>query len=559
MRAPLSAVATPRRLQAHRRRLHCARRGRGATSTALVSAVVKAILACLLAVPVVSMCGCKSLPQQPERQESHAILDTAHTRLGNSVEPYLAQHPGMSGFHPLDQGADAFVARVALVRAAERTLDVQYYAFHADGIGAALMNELLMAADRGVRVRLLLDDLHTSGQDDILAALDSHANVEVRLFNPFVHRGARWLDFLGDFSRVNRRMHNKSITADSLVSVVGGRNIGDEYFAAPTELEFSDFDVIAFGPVAADVSAEFDEYWNSDVVYPLASLHVGSDAAKASLPEVRLRLEKHLATLRNTPYARGLQATDLARALEQKDLAVFWGQARLIADQPGKVTLPADDASTHAMPKLRAVLEQSQRELILVSPYFVPGKAGMAWLQAMAGRGVHIIILTNSFAATDVSTVHSAYSPYRKNLLHLGIELYELKPSNVKKLDPASKEHSGKKSKSSLHAKTYMSDSRMLYVGSMNLDPRSASLNTEMGFVIDSETLSSRVRTQFLARLPENAYQVELDTSVDKGGRLVWVTQADGREVRTEAEPDMGSFDKFMMSLQRMLPIENQL
>jgi cardiolipin synthase C len=532
---------------------------RSATSAVRSSALVKVVFAYLLAVPLGSMSGCGSLPKQPERRESHAILDTAQTRLGISVAPYIAQHPGMSGFHPLDRGTDAFVARVALVRAAERTLDVQYYAFHADSIGAALMNELLIAADRGVRVRLLLDDLHTSGSDDVLAAINSHPNVEVRLFNPFVHRGARWLDFLGDFSRVNRRMHNKSITADSLVSVVGGRNIGNEYFAAPTEVEFSDFDVIAFGPVAADVSVEFDEYWNSDVVYPLASLHVGSDAAKPSLPEVRRKLENHLEKLRDTPYARGLQANDLARSLEQKDLSVFWGQARLISDRPDKVTLPRDDPSTHAMPKLRAVLEQSQRELILVSPYFVPGKAGMDWLQAMSARGIHIIILTNSFAATDVSSVHSAYGPYRKHLLHLGIDLYELKPSNVHKLDPKSEEHSSKKAKSSLHAKTYMADSRILFVGSMNLDPRSASLNTEMGFVIDSESLSSEVRAKFMERLPENAFRVELDTSVDKNGRLVWVTQQDGREVRTEAEPGMGSFDNFMMSLQRLLPIEDQL
>jgi cardiolipin synthase C len=392
----------------------------------------------------------------------------------------------------------------------------------------------------------------------VLAAVNSHPNVEVRLFNPFVHRGARWMDFIGDFSRVNRRMHNKSITADSQVTVVGGRNIGDEYFAAPTELEFSDFDVIAFGPVAAEVSAEFDEYWNSDVVYPLASLKVGGDAAKTSLPEIRARLEKRLEALRTTPYGRGLQATDLARSLQQKDVSVYWGNVTLIADEPSKVTLPAEDKSTHAMPKLGAALEQSQKELILVSPYFVPGKAGMGWLKAMAARGVHIIILTNSYAATDVKSVHSAYSGYRKDLLRLGVDLYELKPSNVQRLDDG-KEQSGKKAKSSLHAKTYMADSLILFVGSMNLDPRSASLNTEMGFVIHSESLSSQVRTQFLARLPEHAFHVLLDTSKDEKGTLLWVTQQDGREVRTDAEPDMGFFDKFMNSLQRMLPIEDQL
>ncbi len=532
---------------------------RSAPFTIRIRALANVVPASLLAVSLVSMSGCGSLPKQPERPQSHAILDTAHTKLGTSIAPYLQTHPGMSGFHPLGQGTDAFVARVALVRAAERTLDVQYYTFHADNIGAALMNELLVAADRGVRVRLLLDDLHTSGSDDVLAAVNSHPNVEVRLFNPFVHRGAKWMDFLGDFSRVNRRMHNKSITADSQVSVVGGRNIGDEYFAAPTETEFSDFDVVAFGPVAAEVSAEFDEYWNSDVVYPLASLNVGNGAAKAALPEVRAKLEKKLETLRPTPYARGLLATDLARSLEQKNLSIFWGEASLIVDDPDKVKLPPEDKSTHAMPKLGVALEESQKELILISPYFVPGKAGMAWLKTIAGRGVHIIILTNSYAATDVKSVHSAYMAYRKDLLRLGVELYELKPSNVHKVDPESGKNESKKAKSSLHAKTYMSDSTTLFVGSMNLDPRSASLNTEMGFVINSADLTGDVRAQFLARLPDHAYRVELDTSADKDGKLVWITQDAGREVRTDSEPDMGFFGKFSMSLQRLLPIEDQL
>jgi cardiolipin synthase C len=504
------------------------------------------------------MGGCSSLPKQVERPESHAILDTAQTRLGRALGPELAAHPDLSGYHPLAGGVDALVARIALARAAERTLDVQYYTFHADDIGAALLNELLAAADRGVRVRLLLDDIHTAGLDDVIAQVNSHPNVEVRLFNPFAHRGARWMDFLTDFSRVNRRMHNKSMTADSQATVVGGRNIGEQYFNASPDLEFSDFDVLAIGPVVARVSAEFDNYWNSDVVYPFASLHPGSATAAAGEPQVLLKLEERIEALRTTPYASALRAADLAQSIERRDVSLYWGGGTVISDQPDKVRLPTEESSTHAMPKLGAVLGQSKRELILISPYFVPGKEGMRWLEEIAGRGVHIIILTNSFAATDVKTVHSGYSSYRKAVLRAGIDLYELKPSMAGKPEHEHKAHSSKSSRASLHAKTYMSDAATLFVGSMNLDPRSARLNTEMGIVIDSESLSSHVRDEFLARLPDRAYHVEFDTGA-REGKLVWITRENGRELRLDAEPDLGFFDKFMQGLQRLLPIEDQL
>jgi cardiolipin synthase C len=516
---------------------------------------------CIAGLLLCALCGCGTLPKQVERHPSQAILDTAETRLGVAVAPELATHQGLSAFHPMGSGPDALVARVALVRAAERTLDVQYYDFHLDKIGDLMLKELLAAADRGVRVRMLLDDLNNSGRDETLAAVNSHPNVEIRLFNPFVHRQARWLDYLGDFSRLNRRMHNKSITADSQISVVGGRNIGDEYFAASTELTFSDFDVIAIGPVVAEVSAEFDEYWNSAVVYPLSALKVGGPSAAAELPEVRLKLSERVQSLSTTPYAAALQETDLTRSLEQHNLSIYWGTATLIADQPSKVNLPPEDTSTHAVPKLRKVLDQSTEELILISPYFVPGKSGVRWLEDQVHRGVKVKILTNSFAATDVRTVHSGYSRYRKDLLRAGIELYELKPSLNKGTLPKSEEHpkSDKPAKSSLHAKVYESDAHRLFVGSMNLDPRSASLNTEMGVVIDSEALGSVLHDRLLSQLPDDAYRVELDTSVEPKGRLVWVTQENGQEVRHTSEPGMGTWDKFLQTIQRALPIEKQL
>ena len=467
-------------------------------------------------------------------------------------------HPGLSGFHPLGEGADALVARVAMARAAQRTLDVQYYNFQADDIGAALLEELLNAADRGVRVRLLLDDLHT-GRDDLLAAVGSHPNLEVRLFNPFVHRGARWIDFISDFSRVNRRMHNKSMTADSQVSVVGGRNIGNEYFGAGSEMEFNDFDVIAIGPVVPAISAEFDKYWNSEVVYQLAPLKIGNPKSAAELPEIRRKLEAQLEALRNTPYSAVLKETDLARSIERGDVALYWGAGELIADEPNKVMLSPTDASTHAMPKVRAILDQTQQELILISPYFVPGKAGMSWLQGLTQRGVHVIVLTNSYAATDVTMVHSAYATYRVALLRAGIELHELKPSIGVAGARLHERQSKESPRSSLHAKTYLADVHTIFVGSMNLDPRSARLNTEMGVMIDSATFATDLRSRLMARLPQIAYRVVLDTTADSKGNLVWISQEHGAEVRLEAEPGLGFSATMGQMLQRLLPIEDQL
>jgi putative cardiolipin synthase len=242
-------------------------------------------------------------------------------------------------------------------------------------------------------------------------------------------------------------------------------------------------------------------------------------------------------------------------------VSIYWGGSTLIADQPSKVTLPPEDSSTHAIPKLRKVLDQSTQELILVSPYFVPGKSGERWLQDQVHRGVAVTILTNSFAATDVRIVSSAYSSYRKGLLRAGIELYELKPSLNKQSEPKNENHhkSGKAARSSLHAKVYESDGHRVFVGSMNLDPRSAALNTEMGLVIDSESLGALMHDRFLTQLPDVAYHVELETSGDAKGRLVWITNEGGQEVRYDSEPEMGSWDKFLRVMQRALPIEKQL
>jgi putative cardiolipin synthase len=375
----------------------------------------------------------------------------------------------------------------------------------------------------------------------------------VRLFNPFANRAVRWLEMIGDFARINRRMHNKSITADSQASIVGGRNIGDEYFAATAAVEFGDFDVIAIGPVVREVSAEFDRYWNSASAWPIAALATGPSADLAAL---RAQVAASIQALIGTPYAKALQSADLARRFAEKHLPLYWGTASVIADDPEKVRLPAADSSTHAAPKLKAALGGAQKELLLVSPYFVPGEQGVRWLGETVARGVRVRVLTNSYLSNDVTAVHAGYAAHREELLRAGVELMELKPTATAQLAHEGKMRTRGSSGSALHAKTYMADARTLFVGSFNLDPRSSRLNTEMGIVIQSPELCAALRERLLPRLAEIAYRVELDKS---SSALAWVTQEDGRGIRHDSEPGVGPLQKLMLGLLRLLPIEEQL
>jgi len=512
--------------------------------------------------------GCANLPPRPAQPPTQALAladsaDTADTALGRALAPRLAQHPGESVFYPLTAGADAFAVRLALARTAQRSLDLQYYIFDADDTGLTLLAEVMAAADRGVRVRLLLDDLHTDGQDQALAALDAHPNVEVRLFNPFANRGVRMFEFATDFRRVDRRMHNKSMTADNQLTVVGGRNIGDAYFAAKSDVDFSDLDLLAAGPVVPQVSAVFDDYWNAEATYPLATLaKPQSDAETVAFQQrVRQYLDDRKVKLRATPYGKTVLESGVIRAIQQEALPAYWGRATVIADRAAKVTLPPEDDSTHAIPALTKVLGSAQHDLTLVTPYFVPGDAGMAWLTGLQQRGVQVHILTNSFGATDVSAVHAGYAPRREALLRAGVLLYELKPSAYAEMAKEKKGHGmGGSSRASLHAKTYMVDRRLLFIGSLNLDPRSARLNTEMGIVVDSAPLCDMLGKRLDDALLDAAYQVVLLPDPQTGNlQLAWITREDGVLRTYTSEPDMSTWNRIGQGFMRLLPVESEL
>ena len=516
---------------AYNRRMDVARR------TWLVAAVAVALAS-----------GCATLPPLDDRVASTARTDTAATPLGRAIAPEVAAHPGRSGVHPLASPLEAFATRVYLADAAASTLDVQYYLWHDDETGTLLLEALWRAAERGVRVRALIDDIATASQDERLAALDAHPNVEVRLYNPFANRRMRAADFVADFARVNRRMHNKSFTADNQATIVGGRNVGNEYYGAGDAVEFADLDVIAVGPVVREVSGAFDLYWNSPSAYPAASLLPRADDA------MRARLADTFAATRRDPeaaaYVAALRDSPQVRALLERRLPFEWTTVLLVRDEPRKTLDTTDDRGLLLLATLLPALGAPQRSFDLVSPYFVPGEAGTDAIVAMAQRGVRVRILTNSLAATDVGPVHAGYAKRREALLRAGVRLYEFKPTAAPPPTGAKKGVAGSRA-ASLHAKTFAIDGRRIFVGSFNFDPRSARLNTEMGLVIDSETLAGRL-ARTIDGIGRDAYEVRLRDD----GRLEWIERTDAGEVRHEVEPGTSAWRRAWIRSLEALPID---
>jgi putative cardiolipin synthase len=492
----------------------------------------------------------------PSCPPSQAYTDTVDTRLGRALAPGIAAHPGRSGVFGLPDPRDAFAARVLLARTAERSLDVQYYIWHGDRSGTLLFSALHDAAERGVRVRLLLDDNNTGGLDPVLGTLDAHPNIEVRLFNPFPMRNARMLGFLTDFSRLNRRMHNKSFTADNQLTVVGGRNVGDEYFGAGDGVLFTDLDVVTCGPVVGAVSGEFDRYWDSGSAYPASRIVPAVD--DAAVAEVRARFAAVAAEPGTATYIEAVRNSGLVESLLDGRLAWEWAPTRLISDDPAK-GLDKAEARAQMLYQMGQVIGAPAERVDLVSPYFVPEEAGTETFAALARRGVAVRILTNALEANDVAAVHAGYAKWRKPLLEAGVRLYELKRTAAM-TPPSGKSHDkakglGGSSAASLHAKTFSVDARRAFVGSFNFDPRSARLNTELGLVIDSPRLAQAVVDALDRELPLNAYEVQLDGE----GGLVWLDRSGDTVVRHTHDPGVSAFKRGLVKVMSWLPIDGLL
>jgi putative cardiolipin synthase len=511
-----------------------------------------ALAICLL------LSACVSLPENYAREQTWK-LDGSDSRVGAILAEDLAAHPGQSGAYPLSQGMEALAARVVLARAAEKSLDVQYYIWHADTAGKLLLRELLDAADRGVRVRLLLDDLGVGAADDEgFLLLDSHAKVSVHLFNPIALRGARTMGLLANPLRLNQRMHNKSMTADNLLTVVGGRNIGNEYFSLDELVNFADMDVLAIGPVVDQVSNAFDLFWNSEASFPITAFHEESRSAE-QLAMARKELDGFVAD-NGRPYYEAMGSTSFDIDLQPRDVELYWGGITALFDLPEKAIGEETDL---LYDQLGDLLGTVQRDALIVSPYFVPGKEGTAALVAAVARGVRVRVFTNSLAATDVAAVHAGYKKSRRDLLEGGVELFEMMPQlNVDKETENKLAFSGS-SGASLHAKMFVFDKERVFIGSMNLDPRSIDINTEIGLLIDSEELAVDLENRFKTKRANVFYSVVLEPkNPEKPSgrqRLVWFEAKDGQEIRHSKEPETTFWQRLGVGFISLFPVDSQL
>jgi len=518
--------------------------------------------------------GCASIPYDYPRPVSSALYRPEGTSLGKKIQARAINHPGASGFHLLPTGLDAFTARAILIDRAEKTLDLQYYIFHDDLMGRFVYDRLLAAADRGVRVRLLLDDWHQTPETDwLLATMAIHPNIEVRLFNPFgTHRRtflARALRMAFGPGRLRGRLHNKAFIADNSVAIVGGRNIGAEYFGASDEFNFYDVDVMAVGPIAREASAIFDDYWNCVLAMPVSAL-VRRRPSADDLKSLRRDLETQREVLKKSTYWLKVQNNDLLKRIDAGQVPLVWGPAEFLADHPLKCIDPDDARQAAKMTqKLKEILGSARSELLLVTPYFVPREVGMQFFRKLRGRNLTIKVITNSFLSSDAPLAQIGYMRYRKDLLRMGVELYEIKPTLVQVQHDQDRRRFagdfrrlcysfiqgggalvqrgasriqiggsslqfGSESRGSLHAKTFVLDRQTVFVGSFNFDPRSIKLDTQNGVVIRSPELASQAAFLFDEGIsPARTYRVTLLGDDD----LVWITEDNGREVRYYREP----------------------
>jgi putative cardiolipin synthase len=508
-----------------------------------------------LALSMVS--GCDTLPRDFDRPVSHAYEDTGQTFLGRMRADEKRFHPGQSGFLLLAGGLDAFVARAVLAGVSERCIDAQYYLLHNDLVGALFIDQLLKAADRGVRVRLLVDDMDLEGRDLGAAVLDSHPNMEVRIFNPFSRKASRLSQFLTRFGSVTRRMHNKSFTVDNQATILGGRNIGNEYFEADPALAFADLDVMAMGPVVREVSSSFDQYWNSELAYP-ASILKGRTPTAGEMAQTRGHLDEFISRQTDSPYLRALENSDLAHDIRRNQFRFEWGVAEVVCDQPEKILHPVSKSEYHLSSGLRPHVEGIQKTIIILSPYFIPGKEGVSFLRQLQKKGVRVRILTNSLASTDVSIVHAGYARYRKDLLRAGIELYEMnrKTSKEKSKEKISLHGS---SKASLHAKSFVFDGKKAFIGSLNLDPRSFEQNTEIGVLFNSLKVAGDMEDWFDRSINKLAFRLELRRNGTCSEHIRWHGFENGRKRVFLVEPYSGFWRRFGVALMGILPVESQL
>lgn len=515
------------------------------------------------------LAGCAALPPGSDAPKpvSVALANPGETRLGRQFDSAASQHGGDSGFRILSVGLDGLLTRMQMIDAAERTLDLQYYIFRGDEAGRRIADALLRAADRGVRVRVLVDDGSTVEGDEQILALDGHAGVEIRVFNPFSYRGhndaRRAVEFAFNKARLDYRMHNKLIVADNSVALIGGRNIGNEYFQIDPDGQFADDDVFAAGPVARKLSATFDDYWNSRLAIPASAIARGQ-ASRAALAERRTSASPPLAAVGpgETDIEARIASGEPYAGMLSGRLPLVWAKSEVICDRPedkwdGQRSRPGRIIAE----RVAAAAAGVQTELLMVTPYFVPADDELAVLKELRERSVRVRILTNSLESSDAVAAQSGYRRYRVPLLRKGVELNEIRSRLGNTRGSGQSQALSRFGTYSLHAKLFVFDRRRLFVGSLNFDRRSKYLNTEIGLIIDSPELAAQAAARFEAMVqPENSYRLALVPAPDGGApRLVWRTREDGRDVEYSSEPAKNAWQRLKVRLMSLLPLDGEL
>ena len=504
--------------------------------------------AALLSLAVAVATGCANYDTEYPRLPSTAVADGSATSLGRLFEPAATEHPGESGVEYMRFGPMALRARLALADLAERSLDLQYYIWDSDLTGYLLADRIVRAADRGVRVRVMLDDQGIRGRDTAIARLSGHPNIEFRAFNPFRGRRSRLGDLLTDASRVQRRLHNKVMIADNAIAIVGGRNIADHYFGVHGESNYRDLDTVAVGPVVREASAVFDDFWNSPFAIPyeafVATPPTRADA-DAQVAEGRARMASV-----PLPFPVDEEVGAVVAEMEAVRDRLTWAPVRVLYDPPEKAL---DKTSRRIFTELDALVANAQREVLIENAYFVPRDHGVELTAALRARGARVRVLTNSLASNDVAAVHSGYQKYRDDLIENGVELFELRPDST--MEQLRWTPLSSKSRAALHAKAMVVDRRYVVIGSYNLDPRSADINTELALLVDSPAFAEKVAEFFEDGVrPENSYRVTLERR-----RLRW-TASDGGTLRVYTkEPETSWSKRFTAGVLGILPIHSLL
>jgi len=507
--------------------------------------------------------GCVTLTPgiDAPKSASTALATPEETSLGRTFAAQAAQHAGQSGFDLLIDGPQSFVMRLEVAARAERTLDLQYFLLEEDETGKLILEAVLQAADRGVRVRILVDDGKPFDGGAALRPLAAHPNIEIRVFNPWVVRRElswlRWAEFMVGSQRLNYRMHNKLFIADNAIAITGGRNIGDAYFQASSEHNLGDFDLTVVGPMVRALSKSFDLYWSDRQSIPVAALPPGKPSTE-SLEKCRVELTAHNVKMLASPYVQSLPKRDRLTGLIAGTRSFEWAKAALAYDPPDKAEVERDGKPAAALvwERVAAVVAGTQSELILVTPYLVPGEREMAQIHELRSRGVQVRVLTNSLASTDMPIAHAGYVRYRGPLLTEGCELYEVR-SQPGKPEAHGLLRSGSSGAFGLHAKVFVIDRRQLFVGSMNFDQRSFDVNTEIGIIIDSPRLAQYVAARFESIVePANSYRLALSP---EGRGIIWIAEEGGGTVQYDAEPGVDAGRIALVGMLSLLPLEPML